>query len=267
MTNDAANFAPDYTSARQIDVNVFPYTTAMLNLTAGSTYQVMVLGYNRNDYDYANTSSGTRHFDIGLSGSMPATLADMAVKLVDPTNIPELFSCMASGYNNSIFMGRMFKPEQINSIQGGLTRLSSGFTLDITNIPAFVSSISLTAEQLVIAINTTDGTPRQWQTAGDSGVKLLSTLIPASGRVTFNTFMLPTFDARKTLFYLDVTYASTTERYTVKILDDLGVVSGNRIIFTPNHWVKVVGDYSSINLGFIISNDINLDDNTWDGLQ
>lgn len=267
LPNDAVNFVPDLSAARQIDVNVFPYTSAILNLTAGSTYQVMVLGYTRNDYDYGNPSSITRHFDIGLSGGMPATLADMAVKLVNPTNVPEFFSCMANGYNQSILLGGTFRPELINNIQGNLTRLSSGFTLDITNVPAYVTSISLTAEQLVTAINTTDGTPRQWQIAGDAGVKLLGTLTPVSGRVTLNTFMLPTFDARKSLFYLDVTYASTTERYTVKIADNPGVVSGNRIIFTPNHWVKVVGDYSSINLGFTIANDINLDDNIWDGLQ
>lgn len=80
-------------------------------------------------------------------------------------------------------------------------------------------------------------------------------------------FMLPTLDARKTLLYLDVIYAGITEQYTVKIADVANVVSGNRIILSPNHWVRIDGDYNKINLGFTLSNNINLDDNAWDGIQ
>ena len=265
-TNDASNFAPEFSTARQVDVNVFPYLGMKLNLSAASTYQVMVLGYNRNDYDFANQSSITRHFDIGLSG-MPATLADMAVKLVSISNVPEFFSCMMTGSNLSVPVGGVFKPGLIDKLQGNLIRLSSGFMLDITNIPVSVTSISLVAEQLVTAINATDGTPLQWQTAGDASVKLIGTLSPVSGRVTFNTFILPTLDARKTLFFLDVLSGSNTVRYTLKVPDTPGVASGNRITFSPNHWVKVTGDYSQIDTGFTLFDNINLDDNNWDGVQ
>ena len=73
---------------------------------------------------------------------------------------------------------------------------------------------------------------------------------------------------RNTLLYLDVAYGTGfKERYTVKIPDQTGVVSGNRITFDSNHWVKITGDYSSINLGFTLSGNINLDDNAWDGIQ
>ena len=266
LTNDAANFAAEYSAARQVDVNTFPYMGAMLNLTAGSTYQVMVLGYNQNDYDFANPSLVTRHFDIGLTG-MPTTLADMSVKLISILNVPEFFSCMATGYLNSASIGGVFKPLLINKLQGNLTRLSSALTLDITNIPSYVTSISLTAEQLVTAIKATDGTPVAWQTAGDANAKLLGTLSPVSGRVTFSSFILPTLDARKTLLYLDVLSGSNSQRYTVKLADTPGVVSGNRIIFSPNHWVNITGNYSTIEQGFALNNDINLDDNNWDGLQ
>lgn len=53
LANDPVNFVPDYTSAKQIDLNAFPLNTAMLRMTTGSTYQLMVIGYNRNDYDFA----------------------------------------------------------------------------------------------------------------------------------------------------------------------------------------------------------------------
>ena len=53
----------------------------------------------------------------------------------------------------------------------------------------------------------------------------------------------------------------------MKIPDNAGVVSANRITFDSNHWVKITGDYSAINLGFTLAGNINLDDNAWDGIQ
>lgn len=92
--------------------------------------------------------------------------------------------------------------------------------------------------------------------------------MPVSGSVSFNLYMLPTTTTRNTLLYLDVAYGTGfKERYTVKIPDQTGVVSGNRITFDSNHWVKITGNYSSINLGFTLSGDINLDDNAWDDIQ
>lgn len=266
LANDPVNFVPDYTTAKQIDINAFPLNTAMLRMTAGSTYQLMVIGYNRNDYDFVNPAASGRRFDLGISGR-PSTLADVNLKLINATDIPELFSCMGSGYNGAVLVGGLFKPEQINNIKGTLTRISSGLTLNITNIPAYVTSIRLRAEQLVTAVKAADGTPVQWQIVGDTGVRTLGLSTPVSGKVTFNTFMLPTLDARKTLLYLDVIYAGITEQYTVKIADVANVVSGNRIIFSPNHWVRIDGDYNKINLGFTLSYNINLDDNAWDGIQ
>lgn len=55
-----------------------------------------------------------------------------------------------------------------------------------------------------------------------------------------------------------MSYGIFTERYTVKLPDTPGVVSGNRIIFTPNHWVKVTGSYANINIGFTFAGNINL---------
>ena len=128
--------------------------------------------------------------------------------------------------------------------------------------------MTLVAEQLVTGIRTTDAVPLTWQTAGDGGVRILGTRTPVSGNVNFNLYMLPTTATRKTLLYLDVAYGNGfTERYTVKIPDSEGVVSGNRITFDSNHWVKIAGDYSAINPGFTLVGNINLDDNAWDGIQ
>ncbi len=266
-SNDAANFIPEYSAARQLDVNSFPAVVTMLTLSAASTYQLLVIGYNRSDYDFTGGGGATKRFNIG-STDTPATLANLYLQPVNPTVVPEFFSCFGNGYRGTTLVGPIFKPSQINYVTGTLKRLVSGFTLEVTNVPAYVNSMTLIAEQLVTATRATDGTALTWQTAGDGGTKTLATQAPVSGKVSFNQFLLAIPDSRKTLFYLDVSsYGLFTERYTVKLSDTPGVVSGNRIIFTPNHWVKVTGSYANINIGFTLAGNINLDDNAWDGLQ
>ena len=178
------------------------------------------------------------------------------------------FSCLGIGYMNSTITGPTFKPSQINNVKGTLVRLVSGLSLQINNVPNYVKSISLIAERLVTGIRASDAAPMTWQTAGDASQKTLGTKTPVAGTVNFNLFMLPTTAARSTLLYLDVAYGNGfTERYTVKVPDSAGVASGNRITFDSNHWVKITGDYSSVNLGFTLTGNINLDDNAWDGIQ
>lgn len=264
--NDAVNFTPDYNAARQINVSSFPAIATMLTLSAASTYQVIAIGYSQSDYNFTNPQNTDGHFNIG-STSIPATLANLYLKPTDVTVVPEFFSCIGSGYSKGTLVGRYFKPGNINNIQGEMRRIVSGMTLSITNIPDFVTSISLVAEQLVTATSIIDGVPVLSQTIGDGGTRLLEKKVPISGAITFNRYMLATLDTNKSLFYLDVTYGIFTGRYTIKIADNANVVSANRIILTPNHRVIISGDYNSINLGFKIVDDINLDDNIWDGLQ
>ncbi len=266
LADDAANFSPVYAAAKQMSVSSFPVYSTKLSLVAGTTYRIMVIGYNKNDYDFNNQSSATRRFDIGATDT-PATLNGFYLKPVNPTDVPEFFSCIGSGYRSGSLVGASFRPEQIDQIKGTLQRIVSGFTLEINQIPEFVSSITLNAEQLVTAVQANSGAPLTWQTAGDNGVKSFGKQVPVSGKVTFNFFLLATTSIRKTLFYLDVKYGTTTERYTVKLADTPNVVSGNRIIFSPNQWVKVSGSYANINLGFTLAGVINLDDNAWDGIQ
>ena len=267
LTNDPANFVPEYASARQYNFSSFPMVAAMLNLSAASTYQLVILGYNQSDYDFANQGSATRRFSIG-STATPATLANLYLQPVNAPVVPEFFSCIGTGYLKTTLVGQTFKPSQVDNVKGTLTRLVSGLTLQVTNVPGYVTSMTLSAEQLVTGINVTNGTPLTWQSAGDSGVKTLATKSPVSGTVAFNSYMMPTTSSRNTLLYLDVAYGTGfTERYTVKIADNAGVVSSNRITFDPNHWVQVNGDYSNINFGFTLSDNVNLDDNAWDGIQ
>lgn len=265
VANDAINFLPEYSTAKQLDVNNFPVISTKLNLTANVSYQLMVIGYNQNDFDFANQGSSSRRFSIGPTTG--ATLANFYLQPVSPVDVPELFTCAGTGYKKELPVSTIFTTSQIDKIQGNLTRMVSGLTMSISNIPDFVTSISLEAEQLVTASIVKDGSPSSWQTSGDTGIKVLGNQIPIAGSVTFNKYVLPTLNARKTLLYLNVSYGSITERYTTKVPDSLGVSSSNRITFTPNNWVRITGDYTKINLGFKFTDDINLDDNNWDGLQ
>ncbi len=267
LSNDPVNFIPEYNSARQLNVGTFPAVTTMLNLPLSSTYQLAIIGYNQNDYDFMNQNDALRKFSI-TSTSTPATLTNVCLQPSNAAIVPEFFSCLGIGYLKSTMVGPSFKPSQINNVKGTLVRLVSGLSLQINNIPSYVKSITLVAERLVTGIRASDAAPLTWQTAGDGSLKTLGTRAPVSGTVNFNLFMLPTTAARSTLLYLDVAYGNGfTERYTVKVPDSSGVVSGNRIIFNSNHWVKITGDYSSVNLGFTLTCNINLDDNAWDGIQ
>lgn len=267
LSNDPINFIPEYNSARQLNVWSFPAVATMLNLSPSSTYQLVIIGYNQSDYDFMNKNDALRKFSI-TSTSTPATLANVCLQPSIATVVPEFFSCLGTGYIDSTMVGPFFKPSQINNVKGTLVRLVSGLSLQINNVPGYVKSLSLIAEQLVTSIKASDATPLTWQTKGDESLKILGTKTPVSGMVNFNLFILPTTASRSTLLYLDVAYGSGfTERYTVKIPDSAGVVSGNRITFDSNHWVKITGDYSSINLGFTLTGNINLDDNAWDGIQ
>lgn len=261
------NYVPEYSAARQLTISSFPTLATKLNLQAASTYQILVFGYNLNDYDFNNQSAASRRFDLS-STSTPATLANLYAKPTNPASgVPEFFSAACTGYMNGVAIGTAFRPSQVNQIQGTLKRIVSGFTLHITGIPAYVKSMSLSAEKLVTATRITDGNALLWQSVGDGGVRALGTKIPVSGTVDFNYYLLAIPDAQKTLFYLDVAYGQFTERYTVQVVDNAGVVSAQRFIFTPNHWVSVTGTYASINLGFILTDNVNLDDGAWDGIQ
>lgn len=265
MTNDPSNFIPDYNIAEQIDINAFPATAARLNLSALSTYQVLIIGYNQTDYDFANPDNITRRFSTGPASG--ATLANFYLQAENPTIVPEFFICSGQGYMNGSQVGPLFRPEQVDRIIGSLTRLVSGLTLEMTNIPTVVSSISLVAEQLVIASQAFIGIPSLWQTAGDSGVKTLGTQAPIAGSVTFKLFLLPTWDSRSSLFYLDITQTNGTVRYPIKLADIPGLSISNRISLFPNHWLQMTGTYTNLSNGFIFVNNINLDDPAWDGLQ
>lgn len=268
LTNDDSNFQPAYSNALQINVAQFPENNAVIHLLENTTYKVLIIGYNQSDYDYNNRTSPANKFDIG-SLTSPTTLANFYLYPKSPTIVPEFFVCIGEVFNsNNVSQGATFKPEQGYTIKGSLARLVSGLSVTMTNIPVFVKSISLVAENLVKTSKATDGSVLQVQTTGDGGNRVLGKLTPVNGSLEFKTYVLPTFDANKTRLFLDVELGSLTQRYSVIVPDNLGVSSSNKLIFSPNHAINLTGNYSTaINYGFTITYGINLDDPAWDGYQ
>lgn len=266
VTNEDINFIPDFSEAKQFDINSFPAYATMLNLTAGYSYKVMVIGYNRNDYNFANPATTGTRFAIN-SISSPTQLDNIQLSLASPVSTPEFFVCTCDASVNNVSLGNIFIPQQNLKLSGSLKRIVSGLSLEIINIPDFVDSISLVAEQLVTAVKVKDATATVWQTAGDTGNKILGIQTPSDNKVSFGINLLPSFDAHKAKLFLDIHYGQFTDRYTVKVNDVAGVSSSNSIIFLPNQVVNITGDYSNIDIGFTISGSINLDDDSWDGLQ
>lgn len=266
LNNSNTNFIPEYSRAKQLDVPNFPVYNATLHLPRKTTYKVLVVGYNQNDFDFYQYNSVNNKFNFGPN-YLSETFNSFGLYVKSATVVSEFFVGVCDVFNGSVSLGQVFRPEQNVQLSGNLKRLVSGFSVKLTSVPTFVNSVSLIAENLVKASKTTDASVLSIQTSGDGESRTLGTVIPPSNRiVTFDKILLPTQDANKTAFFLDFNFGSFTQRYTIKVPDSEVSVS-NRFILNQNQAINVTGDYSTINLGFTLSFGINLDDNNWDGLQ
>lgn len=266
LTDDDSNFVPVYSFAVQKDITGFPLTDVMLNMLSGSTHKVMVIGYNSSDFDFNNRSNPANRFDIGSAGPS-VTLANFHLYPKSPVLVPEFFVCMATAYDGATPKGDAFKPESAYTVSGTLQRLVSGVSVKVTDVPSFVKSITLSAENLVKASFARNGVVSLYQTTGDGGTRIINKKSPdANGTVEFDQLLLPTFYDHRTGFFLDVELGSTTERYVVKV-PDTSVSTNNKLILNPNEALNISGSYSTINLGFTLGFLINLDDDNWDGIQ
>lgn len=265
LTNNDNNFSIEQASVKQVEFVGNPTFLTMLELTEGSTYKIFAIGYNNNNYDINNPDLDKR-FDLFYSA--PNTFTTSYYTSMSAANISDLFTATGISYNGATQTGQYFKPEDIKTLKVELTRLVSGLSFAITNIPTYVTSITLVAEKLVqsVYLNDLEALMIQSETADDN-LKTFSTQVPTAGQINFDHYLLPTFDVNSTRLYLNVKLGSITERYLVKVNNVTGVSLDNRISFNPNQVVKILGDYSSINLGFTLSYSINLDDNSWDGIQ
>lgn len=256
---DNTNFTLQSTYTLQQDINSFP---AQVNntITSGHTYRAFIVGYNQTDYN-----NGVGRFGF-VSPAGGQTLDKYDIFLNSATSVPQFFTASCSATQGSTDLGTAFFPTTSDPIRlkGQLKRAVSGISVSITGIPAYVQSISLRANNMVTAMKVVDNNSTQLAAIGVN--KTLATLVPTAGTILFENLLLPVWNGNTTQLYLDVKYGSTTESYQIKVGNSTAS-NNNNITFFPNRIIKITGTYNNINLGFLINDNINLDDDAWDGLQ
>ncbi len=266
MTDDNSSYVPDYSLAVQKDITAFPVNGIVLHLPVSTTYKVLVIGYNTADYNFSDMNSPSNRFTIG-SLTSPATLESLYLYPKSAVSVPQFFTCICTAYSGTRPAGTAFRPGQGLTLSGTLKRIVSGLSVTITDVPAFVKSVSLVAENLTKASKATDGSIVLSQTASDEESRIIRKMVPGQDkRIVFNEYLLPTFKTNMTRFFLDVEYGPYTHRYVVKVPDS-DISSANKLALLPNQAINISGSYGKINIGFTLGFAINLDDDAWDGIQ
>lgn len=263
----ADNFIPAWSFARQWDVNAFPAESLSLKLPKSFTYKVLVIGYRQSDYNYYSPGAAANLVELAVQ-PVPSSLANFRFMPKSPARVPEFFTCVLTASHNGQSIGTVFTPGETTniSLSGQLKRFVSGLNVSVTNIPGYVKSMTLTAEKMVKSIQVNDTVAVAVQVLGDQDNRVIQKLTPVSGSVNFTTILLPTLSVNKSKYYLIVEYDSTKETYTINVPDS-EVSQSNSIILLPNGTVNITGSYSLINIGFEISRTIDLDDDSWDGVN
>ncbi|MFR9164940.1 MAG: hypothetical protein ACLVKO_01470 [Dysgonomonas sp.] len=265
LSDDDNNFEVAYSAAKQIDINAFPTYITKLILEENKSYQVLILGYKQNDFDFSDQDNAGNIFRIGSSGT-PVTLENFQVSMPNIAETPELFACISDAYLDEANKGNVFKPENISKLKGNLTRRVSRLTVGISEIPDYVSSISLEAEYIVTAFKPVIGDPVTVQSTDNNGNNILAEQSVGTSRVVkFSRFLFPTKDVYKTRLYINVLSGSSTTQYQIKVADVSGASEAGYILFYPNNEIRITGRYDKLDSGMTINNTIGLDEDEWNG--
>ncbi len=266
LSDDNENFVPDLNLMKQRDIVDFPVRDIVLYLEARRTYKLLVVGCKRRDYDLAFRGTAMNRFEMGTF-DVTATLANFDLHPKTANQTPEFYTCVCrvDGTETEAFL-----PDKTELLTGELTRIVSGLSVTITDIPTYVESISLIAENLTISSTAVTGSVVLFQDTGRNEDSLLATQVPTEeGTIEFNVYLLPMMPSHDTEFYLEVTQrnAGAVESHTI-ITDDMpGVVMNNRFMLWPNRALNLTGNFTKLNVGFQVNTSgINLDDPAWDGI-
>ncbi len=260
------NFTPESDWIRQVDVNDFP-VAASLSLIPGMEYIVLAIGYNHTGLDYDTQGLTGTGFGMAFAGDT-ALLSDMVIGIPSPYTYPfaapELFRCFCTPASGE----QVFTASDTVSLTGDLTRMVSGLSLQISNIPDDVTSIDLRAEMLTYSITATSLLPMLYDTSPETDNNLIGSQTPVSGAAAFDTMLFPTAQVYSTKLHVDIIKNGNTERHEIKVNDLEGVSSDSAITLTPNGVVSISGDYDKIDTGFTVTgSQFNLDSDNWDGVQ
>lgn len=263
LDNSDFNFVPDFNLIKQIDLDSFPYFSSKLTLLSSHTYIVYAIGCNSADFDFNSQDSLQNKFSIGANDT-PLTLGNFHIETTNILDVPELFTGIGEGYNISTTTGNYFQPENITNLKIELKRMVGKLTLEITEIPENVISISLLTDKLVKAIRISDGEASLWN---DNDIEEMDTAIPSGAKISISKFVLPTYVLHAPAFYLDIITSNYRQTFNVNIPDIEGVSENNRVVFVPNHEVRISGSYDKVNSEFVVNKSINIGEDEWNGIN
>lgn len=255
-----ASFTPVTSQMVQYDVPDFDYNLS-LKLLKGSTYKILVLGYNSADYDHNDPSSASNKFLLNYTAP---TLEDFAVTLVPAASVSEpIASCeIFKGFAKTSGGAESFVASDETRLECTLRRIVGGFSITLDDLPPDTIAVIFAGSGLSSGV----------MLGGDSSpipsinaTEELALMIPSEGSstVSFDGYLFPcaaaTFQIQAIVgsFQLPVFDVSATDPETDETFDTFPI--------TANRAYNVSGSYNDFKFVIDVGAGLDLDDDEWDG--
>ena len=252
LPEDNANYtaAPDLVV--QMDVDLFPVEDIKVLLSPLSTCRLVVLGFNRQNYDFYNQDPQTDDIVINYEGSLSdLSIEDMMTGNLSPQNT-ELFYDVSDP----------FRPGSGTSVSATLVRMVGGLSVTLTSVPDGVDTRLYHTSSFV----------SRWMAIGRTAADNYTQtgyyqMTTAGGVSSYSRFYFPTGGTPLTMEIEAVDTATREQIARVRVATS----GGNEFNLAANQAINLSGDYRSVILGqeLFVANPgdtgINLDNDNWDG--
>ena len=262
------DYVPVESQIVQLDIEEFPVENLALKLLRGSTYKVVILGYNSGDYDHNDPDNPNNKFtvqDTDQSGDPPSlnTCSIEFNEISGQYEFCEIFSGVATTSDEA----ETFVADDNTVVGSVLKRLPGGFSVAITDVPAEVSSMTLRCDAYTTGVFIGRGGAQSSESSSSEGPTfVLATQTPSAGTVVFDRYLLERTSS-PTHFAIEIQYSDgKVATYSVRATDNTGQAF-DAFQINHNQALNLSGSYNNIDVGFVMNPDggIDLDDEEWDG--
>ena len=260
LAEDNANYKAARELVKQIDVDQFPVVDLKILLSPLSTCRLVVIGFNRQDYDLYGgdpLSSGIA-IDYGSSLS-ELSIEDRAAENGSPRTA-ELFYDMSDP----------FRPGSGTTVSATLIRMVGGISVTLTNVPEGVETRLCHTTPLTV----------RWMVIGETAADTFDTqegyypMTNNGGGVSYySRYYFPTTGATPVTMELEAVNTSSLPSDPPIARVPVATSSGNQFTLDAGQAINLNGDYRQVILGqelFVANpsnNGINIDDDDWDGVD
>ena len=254
LAENNANYMAAPELAVQLDVDNFPVENLKIFLSPMSTCKLVVLGFNRQNYDHYNRDPQTDDIVIDYAGSLyDLNIEDMMTGNLSPQNA-ELFYDMSES----------FRPGSGTSVSATLVRMVGGISVTLTSVPDGVE----------MRLYHTSSFASRWKPidrkAADSYTQTgYYQMTTAGGVSSYSRFYFPTNGTPITMEIEAVDIATGEQIARVRVATS----GSSEFNLAANQAINLSGDYRSVILGqqLFVANPadtgINIDDDNWDGVD